>query len=209
MRHVHSRSIGDCQLKDLGAASLYNSKFPIKVLPTPGSAVPDGQAAAEGSGGLVLPYIIPTPETKQASIGGDSFLIVGCDGVWDEMSSEDAVGIVARLLVEHPQADIAALFIEEVLQKAADRCANDYEEEEELTLAELKKRPAGKKTSASRSQVGPHSEEGARLVHKMQVGHAYLWEYSYKRLQLAQLLGQLGVFLKLRTTPRRAVPSGR
>jgi hypothetical protein len=25
--------------------------------------------------------------------------------------------------------------------------------------------------------------------------HAFLWEYSYKRLKLAQLLGQLGVFL--------------
>jgi hypothetical protein len=25
--------------------------------------------------------------------------------------------------------------------------------------------------------------------------HAFRWEYSYKRLQLAQLLGQLGVFL--------------
>jgi hypothetical protein len=25
--------------------------------------------------------------------------------------------------------------------------------------------------------------------------HGLLWEYSYKRLKLAQLLGQLGVFL--------------
>jgi hypothetical protein len=25
--------------------------------------------------------------------------------------------------------------------------------------------------------------------------HAFLWEYSYKRLKLAQLLGQLGAFL--------------
>jgi hypothetical protein len=29
----------------------------------------------------------------------------------------------------------------------------------------------------------------------MQVGHAFLWEYSYKRLQSAQLMGQLGVSL--------------
>jgi hypothetical protein len=27
------------------------------------------------------------------------------------------------------------------------------------------------------------------------LAHAFLWEYSYKRLKLAQLLGQLGVFL--------------
>jgi hypothetical protein len=34
----------------------------------------------------------------------------------------------------------------------------------------------------------------------MRVGHAFLWEYSDKRLQLAQLLGQLGVFLTPRPT---------
>jgi hypothetical protein len=39
------------------------------------------------------------------------------------------------------------------------------------------------------------SEKRVRLAQNMRVGHAFLWEYSYKRLQLAQLLGQLGVFL--------------
>jgi hypothetical protein len=29
------------------------------------------------------------------------------------------------------------------------------------------------------------------------LAYAFLWEHSYKRLQLAQLLGQLGVFLTL------------
>jgi hypothetical protein len=29
------------------------------------------------------------------------------------------------------------------------------------------------------------------------LAHAFLWEYSYKRLKLAQLPGQLGVFLTL------------
>jgi hypothetical protein len=29
----------------------------------------------------------------------------------------------------------------------------------------------------------------------MQVAHAFLWGYSYKRPKLVQLLGQLGVFL--------------
>ena len=41
------------------------------------------------------------------------------------------------------------------------------------------------------------SEKGVRLAQNMQVGHAFLWECSYKRLRLAQLLGQLGVFLTL------------
>ena len=39
------------------------------------------------------------------------------------------------------------------------------------------------------------SGKGVRLAQKMQVGHAFLWEYSDKRLKLAQLLGRLGVFL--------------
>jgi hypothetical protein len=39
------------------------------------------------------------------------------------------------------------------------------------------------------------SEKGVRLAQKVQVGHAFLWEYSYKTLELAQLLGQLGVIL--------------
>ena len=30
---------------------------------------------------------------------------------------------------------------------------------------------------------------------RCKLAHAFLWEYSYKRLKLAQLLGQLGVFL--------------
>ena len=30
---------------------------------------------------------------------------------------------------------------------------------------------------------------------RCKLAHALLWEYSYKRLELAQLLGQLGVFL--------------
>ena len=33
------------------------------------------------------------------------------------------------------------------------------------------------------------------------LAYAFLWEYSYKRLELAQLLGQLGVFLTLSIVP--------
>jgi hypothetical protein len=40
------------------------------------------------------------------------------------------------------------------------------------------------------------SKKGVRLAQKMQVDpDGFLWEYSYNRLQLARLLGQLGVFL--------------
>eukprot|EP01052_Picozoa_sp_SAG31_P038313 SAG31_NODE_5094_length_2747_cov_1.641616_6_plen_96_part_01 len=70
------------------------------------------------------------------------------------MTSEEAVGKVARLLMAHkddPDADIAALFIEEVLKCATERIKNTYEEEEQLTLEELKSRPCGKKDYSHRS----------------------------------------------------------
>ena len=39
------------------------------------------------------------------------------------------------------------------------------------------------------------SEKGVRLAQRYKLAHAFLWEYSYKRLKLAQLLGQLGFSL--------------
>jgi hypothetical protein len=36
---------------------------------------------------------------------------------------------------------------------------------------------------------------------RCKLAHAFLWEYGYKRLKLAQLLGQLGVFLTCRPFP--------
>ena len=51
-----------------------------------------------------------------------------------------------------------------------------------------------KKSRQSRSNCG---EQGVRLAQKMQVGPRIPGEYSYKGLKLAQLLGQLGVFLTL------------
>ena len=37
---------------------------------------------------------------------------------------------------------------------------------------------------------------------KCKLSRAFPWEYRYKRLQLAQLLSQLGIFLTYRRTPR-------
>jgi hypothetical protein len=37
---------------------------------------------------------------------------------------------------------------------------------------------------------------------RYELAHAFLWEYSCKRLKLAQLLGQLGVFLTLHSPGR-------
>jgi hypothetical protein len=81
------------------------------------------------------------------------FLIVACDGVWDEMTSEEAVQCVAKLFGEYDAAstNIADVFIEKVLERAVERIRYSYEEESELTLEELKKRPVGKDTDSHRA----------------------------------------------------------
>jgi hypothetical protein len=38
------------------------------------------------------------------------------------------------------------------------------------------------------------------------LAHAFRWEYSYKKLKLAQLLGQLGVFLTVHATSAPEIP---
>ena len=46
------------------------------------------------------------------------------------------------------------------------------------------------------------SEKGIRLVQKMHwLARAFPWKYRYKRLKLAQFLGQLGVFLTVVRSP--------
>jgi hypothetical protein len=39
---------------------------------------------------------------------------------------------------------------------------------------------------------------------RCRLAHVFLWEYSYKRLELAQVLGQLGVFLTCQLMPAQA-----
>jgi Ca2+-binding EF-hand superfamily protein/serine/threonine protein phosphatase PrpC len=142
-----TRSIGDCQMKDKAASTLYNTYTRRKVMPRPG-------VRAKGESQKTKPYIINAPEFCQHDDMEDGFLIVACDGVWDEMTSEEAVRIVAQLIVDNlddDSVDIAEIFVEEVLKKVVERCRASYEEEHLLTLAQLKARPCGKKDFAHRS----------------------------------------------------------
>lgn len=93
-----TRSIGDCQMKDKGAATVYNTYTTRKVMPRPG-------VRAKGEAAKTLPYIVNVPDYTEHKDMGDGFLIVACDGVWDEMSSEEAVNIVARLILENASND--------------------------------------------------------------------------------------------------------
>jgi len=69
------------------------------------------------------------------------------------MSSDEAVRICAELFAsnEGNGANIAELFIEETLKKAVVRIAETIEEEEDITLEELKSRPQGKSDWSYRS----------------------------------------------------------
>lgn len=142
-----TRSIGDTQMKDKAAATIYNSYTRgWKVMPRPG-------VKAKGEPTRTKPYISADSEYKEQRVA-DGFLIVACDGVWDEMSSDEAVKICADLIKKNegnPQANIADLFIEETLKKAVIRLRETIEEEEHLTLEEMKSRPQGKKELEHRS----------------------------------------------------------
>ena len=141
-------------MKDKAASTLYNSYVTAKVMPRPGAKA-KGEADKTAPYILntptfkeqVVSQICPMSSTSpmpsmssvpskpfhrgaEQVVEGEGFVIVGCDGVWDEMSSEEAVGIVANLLIdyaEQPDADIATLFVDEVLRKAAERIAESYE----------------------------------------------------------------------------------
>jgi len=101
-----TRSIGDNCMKDVTCAEFYNANIPRgppKMLPLP----------------TPKPYISNKAETKRRQIvQGDQFLIVACDGLWDEMSSDQAVAIVEKLLKKHgPNANIAEELIKFALVK--------------------------------------------------------------------------------------------
>ena len=53
----------------------------------------------------------------------------------------------------------------------------------------------GSPRACSPDIIPPWSEKGVRLAQKMKIGPRIPVEYSYKKVKLAQLLGQLGIFL--------------
>ena len=54
---------------------------------------------------------------------------------------------------------------------------------------------------APSTQPAPAASKVSGWPKRCKLARAFLWEYSYKRLKLAQLLGQLGVFLTLVMNP--------
>jgi len=161
-----TRSLGDLHLKDKGSAALYNSYVPAerRLLPRPGVPILEYDM-------VTPPYITNVPEIKDATIE-EGFIIIACDGVWDEMSSEEAVRVCGELLASGAGSNVAELFIDETLKKAVMRISKTIEEEQNLTLDELKSRPQGKADWTCRSWLHDditvvildfHSSNGSRV----------------------------------------------
>jgi len=60
---------------------------------------------------------LPAPRAAHSSWSSDEFIIVACDGVWDVMTSQQAVSFVRRRVAEHADAGLAA---QELVRKALD-----------------------------------------------------------------------------------------
>ena len=59
-------------------------------------------------------YISSEAECRETTIT-DGFVLIACDGIWDEMDNNQAADICGRLLVKtanDPKANVADLFVE-------------------------------------------------------------------------------------------------
>lgn len=148
-----TRSIGDCMLKYPKAAFIHNVCCPgTPITPLPGQT---GKKK-------VPPYISVQTDITVADIPEDGFVLIGCDGVWDEMSTEEAVRIVGELLdraaaieeAGRAPVDVAAQFIDEVLKAAVVRLNKSNDKIlSTITLPKLKARPVGKCEMRDRSNL--------------------------------------------------------
>jgi len=130
-----SRSIGDVIFKDAKSAEFYNSRIDNheahrRMIPLPQKA---------------HPYVSNRPEiTSRKIVQGDQFLVVACDGLWDELSSDQVVRVVQCLLAKHGgKANIAQLLVQFTLSKVAQRLAVEEPELEIFTHEDLRAMPPG------------------------------------------------------------------
>jgi pyruvate dehydrogenase phosphatase len=118
-----TKSFGDFYLKDKELGLVSSSRL-----------------AAEAKEGkpLSFPYITAEPEVAVfARHPADRFVILASDGLWDQLSKDEATRIVAEALQANNDADAAAKhLVEATLARAAER--------HDKSLEALKQVPAGK-----------------------------------------------------------------
>jgi len=126
-----TRSIGDSCMKDVECARFYNERVPdglAKMIPLPKK-----------------PYVSNKAEVRVRRVAkGDQFVIVACDGLWDEMSSDQAVHTVRHLIDTHgARENIAQLLIDFCLVKIVRRLRAEEPDLNLNTIADLKEIPPG------------------------------------------------------------------
>lgn len=107
-----TRSIGDCHMKSAVSAGTFNSWH---------AKNKTGLHIREPEEGKQ--YISSTAECRETSIS-DGFILIACDGIWDEMDNKEAADICGRILVKTAMdktANVADMFVTECLQKTAMR----------------------------------------------------------------------------------------
>jgi len=131
---MFTRSIGDAYMKSKEAAELYNPRMDpnhkVLPLPSPGRT-----------------YISNIAEvTVRAIQPGDAFVIVACDGLWDELSNHEAVTRAADFLKKNPgqTTGCAEYLVNYALDKAALRLLKQEPELNVRTRHDLLKIPPGR-----------------------------------------------------------------
>lgn len=126
-----TRSLGDACMKDVDSASFYNDRVPdglAKMLPLPKK-----------------PYVSNKTEVRMRRVApGDQFVVIGCDGLWDEMSSDQVVHTVRHLIDTFGKHDnIAARLLQFCLVKIVRRLQAEEPDLELTGVADLIAIPPG------------------------------------------------------------------
>ena len=169
-----TRAMGLQHLKVMMPCLAYNKQVPPahRINPRPG-----GPSKLK-KGTKTPPYVLNEAEVSEWEVSADGFLILASDGVWDEMSCEEAVDVIGEylsmsavekaaqlpLLPIKEGGELGAVLVEAALRKAHARITSMLEEEKDTTMEELMERPPGKKDTFPYGRSLLHDDITAMVV---------------------------------------------